>query len=82
MEKVWEENIRVTTSGIFSLSPMATLLKVTPVEHILFSVDYPFESKVTGRGFLDELDLSNLVTEEESHMIAYGNTEKLLKIQN
>ncbi|KAF4631758.1 hypothetical protein G7Y89_g6373 [Cudoniella acicularis] len=80
MKQVWEQNIWVTTSGMFDPNAMATLLKVTPIEHILFSVDYPFESNKTGREFLDLLSSSDLVTKEELDMIAYKNAEKLLKL--
>ncbi|KAE9390500.1 hypothetical protein BT96DRAFT_925870 [Gymnopus androsaceus JB14] len=45
LRQVWQENIWVTTSGMFTLAPLACLLKVTPVEHVLFSVDYPFSQK-------------------------------------
>jgi len=47
MKNVWEENIWVTTSVIYSLNPMVESLKVAPVEHILFSVDYLTHSRVT-----------------------------------
>jgi predicted TIM-barrel fold metal-dependent hydrolase len=44
LKAAWDENIWVTTSGMFSLNPMATLLKTTQIERILYSVDYPFEN--------------------------------------
>ena len=81
MRQVWAENVWVTTSGMFTLNPLATLFKVIPINHVLFSVDCPFESNVTGRKFLDELAGSDLVTDEEFHMIAYRNAEKLLKLK-
>ncbi|KAI1325577.1 2-amino-3-carboxymuconate-6-semialdehyde decarboxylase [Xylariaceae sp. FL0255] len=80
MRKVWAENIWITTSGIFSPNPLATILKTTPVEHIMYSVDYPFESNVTGREFLEQLADSDVLTREESEMIAYKNAEKLFKL--
>lgn len=80
LKQVWNDNIWVTTSGMFSLNPMATLLKLTQVEHILYSVDYPFESNELGWKVIEELDMSDVVTKEELGMIVYKNAEKLLKI--
>jgi predicted TIM-barrel fold metal-dependent hydrolase len=42
LKQVWDENIWVTTSGMFALAPMATLLRQCKPERILMSIDYPF----------------------------------------
>ena len=39
LRDVFRRNLHVTTSGIFSLEPMATLLKVTDTKRVLYSVD-------------------------------------------
>ncbi|KAJ3712010.1 putative metal-dependent hydrolase [Lentinula raphanica] len=81
LREVWRENIWVTTSGMFSLAPMACLLHASPADHIMFSVDYPFSSNETGKKFLEELRDSELVNEEEFEGIAFKNAERLLKVK-
>lgn len=66
---------------MFTLAPFTCLLKATPVEHIMFSVDYPFSSNETGQKFLEEIRESGLVSEEEFEGIAYKNAERLLKLK-
>ncbi|KAJ3732426.1 putative metal-dependent hydrolase [Lentinula guzmanii] len=81
LRQVWRENIWVTTSGMFSLAPLACLLHASPVEHIMFSIDYPFSSNETGQKFLEEVKKSGLVSEEDFEKIAYRNAERLLKVR-
>ncbi|OHE99372.1 amidohydrolase 2 [Colletotrichum orchidophilum] len=78
---VWEENIWVTTSGVWGLAPLACVLRNTPVEHILYSVDYPFEKNENGLAWIRELRDSGMVTAEQLEMIAYRNAEKLLRVK-
>lgn len=78
---VWEENIWFTTSGMFTLGPLACLLRTAKVEKILFSVDYPFEDNNAGRKFVDSVRESGLLTADELEMVAYRNAENLLRIQ-
>jgi len=59
---------------------MATLLKTTRIERILYSVDYPFENNEHGWKFIQDLEKSGAVTAEELDMITYGNAAKLLKL--
>ncbi|KAN0098477.1 amidohydrolase 2 [Hyaloscypha variabilis] len=82
LKAAWDENIWVTTSGMFSLNPMATLLKTTQIERILYSVDYPFENNEHGWKFIEELKRSGVVTQEELEIIVHGNAAKLLKLQS
>ncbi|KAK1590682.1 uncharacterized protein LY79DRAFT_553730 [Colletotrichum navitas] len=79
--RVWEENIWVTTSGVWGLAPLACVLKNTPVDHVLYSVDYPFEKNENGLAWVRELRDSGMVTPEELDKIAYRNAEKLLRIK-
>jgi predicted TIM-barrel fold metal-dependent hydrolase len=79
-EDVYRENIWITTSGVWSLDPMACILRNTPIEHILFSVDYPFAENAWGLKFMEELRSSGLVTKEQLDCIGYKNAEKLLKL--
>jgi predicted TIM-barrel fold metal-dependent hydrolase len=78
--QVYNENIWITTSGVWSFNPLATMLLNTKVERIMYSVDYPFASNEAGLGIMEQLRKSGLVTEKEFEMIAHGNAEALLKI--
>ena len=81
MEIVWAENVWFTTSGMFSLAPLACLLRTAKVEKIMFSVDYPFESNKQASNFMDEVRDSGMLTPDEVEMVAYRNAEKLLRIK-
>ena len=81
LQTVWDENIYVTTSGMFTLPPMACLLSVCKIDHVLYSVDYPFSSNGDGKEFMDELAQSGLCTEEELDKIAFENAEALLGVK-
>jgi len=78
---VYDENIWITTSGVWSLSPMACLLRNTKIDKILYSVDYPFAKNEDGLKFMEELEKSGLVTEEQFEKIGYRNAEQLLKLK-
>ncbi|KAK5193421.1 hypothetical protein LTR47_007862 [Exophiala xenobiotica] len=78
---VWDTNIWITTSGNWSVDPMATILRNTQVGHILYSVDYPFARNEDGLEFMRDLQKSGLVTEQELEMIAYKNAEALLGVK-
>ncbi|KAK5155173.1 hypothetical protein LTS14_006128 [Recurvomyces mirabilis] len=78
---VWDENIWITTSGVWSLDPLRCILGNTKIERILYSVDYPFERNENGLVWMEELELSGLVTREQLEMIAYKNSEKLLGVK-
>ncbi|KAK4653050.1 hypothetical protein QC762_504590 [Podospora pseudocomata] len=78
---VYRENIYVTTSGVWSLDPMRCILANTPIDHILYSIDYPFTSNEVGLAWFKELEASGLVDQEQLEAIAYKNAEKLLRIK-
>lgn len=78
---VYDENIWITTSGVWSLDPLRCILGNTKKDRILYSVDYPFAKNESGKKWLEELRESGLVTEEEFEMIAYKNSEKLLGLR-
>lgn len=77
----YARNVWITTSAFFSLNPLATVLRNTAVDRVLYSVDYPFASSVRGSRFMAELRSSGMVTGEEWEMIAYKNAEALLKLK-
>ncbi|KAG9776198.1 amidohydrolase 2, partial [Aureobasidium melanogenum] len=80
-KSVWDTNIYITTSGVWSVDPMACILRNTRIDHILYSVDYPFATNEDGLQFMLELQKSGLVTEEQLEGIAYRNAEKLLGVK-
>ncbi|KAK7756899.1 hypothetical protein SLS62_000915 [Diatrype stigma] len=76
--EVYARNVWITTSGFFSLNTMATVLRNTAVDRIMYSVDYPYSSNTRGKQFMEELRDSGLVSESEWLAIARGNAEELL----
>ncbi|CAM1503362.1 Fc.00g081380.m01.CDS01 [Cosmosporella sp. VM-42] len=78
---VWNQNLWITTSGMFSLGPFACLIKTVSLERILYSVDYPLEDNMDGKRFLEKVEESGWLSDEEMKMFAYRNAEKLLKVR-
>lgn len=81
LRQVWDENIWITTSGMFAVTPMATVVRQCKPDRILYSVDYPFTKNEWGLQFLKDLRLDGLITDEVLEGIAYKNAEKLLGIK-
>jgi len=81
LKEVWENNIWITTSGMFSLASLACLLETTSIEHVLYSVDYPFSTNERGKEFIGEIQKSGLLKDGELEMFAFKNAEKLLKVK-
>ncbi|CAF9933528.1 hypothetical protein IMSHALPRED_009382 [Imshaugia aleurites] len=77
---VWDENVWITTSGMFFLAPMATVLRQCKPDRIMFSVDYPFGKNEDGVAFLKALKAEAMVSDEVLEGIAYRNAERLLKV--
>ncbi|CAI7654600.1 unnamed protein product [Penicillium pancosmium] len=78
---VWKNNIWITTSGMFALPPLLCLLQTTSIEHIMYSVDYPFSANETGSAFIEDLRKSGQVTEDDLEKIAFRNAENLTGIK-
>lgn len=81
LRTVWNENIWITTSGMFALPPLECLLKSAPVDKIMYSVDYPFSTNDKGLEFLKAIEKAGILTEEQFKGFCYGNAEKLLKVK-
>ena len=84
LREVWEDSIWVTTSGMFSLTPLRCLLASKGkkgLDKVLYSVDYPFSANETGKEFLEEVKKSGMFTKEEYDAFVGGNSEKLFKIK-
>lgn len=78
--EVWDSNFWVTTSGNWSLDPMACMLRNTKRERIMYSVDYPFATSEDGLRWLHELEESGMVSAEELEGIRWRNAARLLKL--
>lgn len=81
LKEVWDNNIWITTSGVWSLDPLRCILGNTKIDRILYSVDYPFEKNENGLKWMEELEQSGLLTKEQCELIAYKNSEKLLNVK-
>ncbi|KAI2611343.1 amidohydrolase 2 [Hypoxylon fragiforme] len=78
--EVWDKNIWVTSSGVFSVRTLEMLLKVTRKDRVMYSVDTPFSKNAEGWRYLEELAESSSLSREELDMFAYGNARKLFKL--
>ncbi|RDL35850.1 Uncharacterized protein BP5553_06462 [Venustampulla echinocandica] len=81
LREVWRNNIWVTTSGMFTLPPLACLLQTTSIDHVLYSVDYPFSTTKTGLEFVEEIEKSGLIVGEDLEKFTFKNAEKLLGVK-
>jgi predicted TIM-barrel fold metal-dependent hydrolase len=79
-DRVWNTNIWTTTSAFFSVRAFQQLRQVTPIERIMYSVDYPFSSMTDGWKFVKQLAESKVLKDNEMDMFAYKNAEGLLKL--
>ena len=70
----------MTSSGMFSLAPMAAVVRQCKPDRILFSVDFPFDENNEGLDFMTALKADGLVSDEVFEGIAYKNAESLLKV--
>jgi predicted TIM-barrel fold metal-dependent hydrolase len=70
------QNFWVTTSGAFQHSALSCTIAELGVERVMFSVDWPFQSNLQGRKFMDTAPI-----EEQDRQLIYGeNARKLLKL--
>ena len=78
---VYKQNVWLTTSGMFDIEPFKLILETTSIDRIMFSVDYPFESTAIAGEFMEKVQQSRLISDEDFAGIAYKNAEKLLNVQ-
>jgi predicted TIM-barrel fold metal-dependent hydrolase len=79
-DKVWNTNIWTTTSAFFTVRAFQQLRQVSPIERIMYSVDYPFSSMTDGWEFIEQLAESKILKDSEMDLFAYKNAERLLKL--
>jgi predicted TIM-barrel fold metal-dependent hydrolase len=70
------EHFWITTSGHFSTPALLCSLLEMGIDHILFSVDYPYVESLPGMKWMETVPLS---TEDKEKMFN-GNAKRLLKI--
>jgi predicted TIM-barrel fold metal-dependent hydrolase len=70
------ENIHYTFSGFNFPATFLDLLLEVGVARIMFSADYPYETMLDARSFLDHIPVSTV----DRECIAHGNAERLLSI--
>jgi predicted TIM-barrel fold metal-dependent hydrolase len=71
-----QDQVHITTSGYFSRPPFECAREVLGLDHMLYSVDYPFSPNTRGKDFLASLEL----TEPEMSALTHGNAAKLLQL--
>lgn len=71
-----QTNIYATTSGHFNTSSFMNALAVMGPEHLLFSVDWPYETNYDASRWFDQLPLD----QETLALIGFQNAEKILKL--
>jgi predicted TIM-barrel fold metal-dependent hydrolase len=74
--EIFCEHFYITTSGAFSTPALLCSVMEMGVDHILFSVDYPFVDNAPGTFWMDNLQLSP----EDKVKILNGNAKRLLKM--
>jgi predicted TIM-barrel fold metal-dependent hydrolase len=72
----YREHFWLTTSGAFSNPALACSIAEMGVEHILFSIDWPFMDNVAGRQWMDAAPVSD----HDRALIFGANARKLLKL--
>lgn len=78
LRDVWRTNVWVTTSGLFDTAPLACLIKVSPLDHVLFSIDYPFSDTEIGQRFVEDIENEGLIKGDDLKGFVRGNAVKLL----
>jgi uncharacterized protein len=72
-----QDQVWITTSGIFTPPPFVAALQTFGIDRIMFSVDYPFAPNIAGRRFLDAITLSP----SDMAKLCHGNADALLKLK-
>ncbi|MEN3367164.1 MAG: hypothetical protein V7606_4438 [Burkholderiales bacterium] len=70
------EHFYITTSGNFSFPALQCCMLELGVDHIMFSVDYPWASNVDAMHFMDSIP----VGEADKKKMLHGNAERLLRM--
>jgi predicted TIM-barrel fold metal-dependent hydrolase len=75
------DQVHVTTSGYFTRPPFDCARQVLGLDHLMYSVDYPFSPNTRGRDFLATLQSSDpALTPIEMEALTHTNAERLLRL--
>ncbi len=74
--ETFQQQVFITTSGLFTQPPLRIALETFGIDNVLFSVDYPFSTHEMGIEFLRNIELP----EAQIEQIAHGNADKLLHL--
>jgi predicted TIM-barrel fold metal-dependent hydrolase len=69
-------NVWITTSGNYSTVALDCAMQTIGTDHIMFSVDYPYENMDEAADWIERCNVS----EDDRSKIAYGNAKELLKL--
>ena len=75
-QEQFSRNVYITTSGNFSTPALICSMLEMGIDHILYSVDYPFVLNPPGTKWMEELQVSA----EDKEKILSGNAKRLLRI--
>jgi 2,3-dihydroxybenzoate decarboxylase len=72
-----KRNLFVTTSGQCDDVPLIAALSALGEDHVMFSVDYPYEDSATAGRFLDKAAIEDRVRQK----VARGNAARLMRLK-
>jgi predicted TIM-barrel fold metal-dependent hydrolase len=72
--------VHITTSGYFTRPPFDCARQVLGLDHLMYSVDYPFSPNTRGQDFLATLQSEPPLTTSEMEALTHGNAERLLRL--
>jgi predicted TIM-barrel fold metal-dependent hydrolase len=72
--------VHITTSGYFTRPPFDCARQVLGLDHLMYSVDYPFSPNTRGRDFLAILQSEPALSTAELEALTHGNAERLLRL--
>jgi len=75
--EIIRRNIAVTTTGVCSPASLACAIAALGEDHVMFSVDYPYESCETAAAFIESAPLA----EATRAKVCHGNAERILHLQ-
>ena len=65
---------------MFSLAPLACLLKTCSIDRILYSVDYPQSRNETGLDFIKKIEEEQILSKDDLEAVCWKNAKTLLKL--
>ncbi|WP_158787821.1 amidohydrolase family protein [Granulicella sp. L46] len=72
--------VHITTSGYFTRPPFDCARQVLGLDHLMYSVDYPFSPNTRGRDFLATLQSEPALSTAEMEALTHGNAKRLLRL--